>query len=110
MGKEIEDLQQLKSFIGEHPAVLLYFYNNSCQPCKVLRPKVKEMLLSEFPEMKMVKVNTILFPDIAVSYQVYASPTLIVLFEGKETIRRSQYISLSELSADIGRVYHLLFD
>jgi thiol-disulfide isomerase/thioredoxin len=34
------DFEELNRLLFREPAVLLYFYNDDCMPCKALRPKV----------------------------------------------------------------------
>lgn len=92
------------------PAVLLYFYNDTCQPCVALRPKVAELLDTEFPLIEGVFVNAATEPELTASFGVFASPTLIILFEGKEFRRYSKYISLTALSEELSRPYALMFE
>jgi len=96
--------------IENKPAVLLYFYNDNCQPCVALRPKVAELLTSQFPLIEGVFINASTEPELTASYGVFASPTLIILFEGKEFRRYSKYISLSSLSEELSRPYSLMFE
>jgi len=103
------DFKNLKNLVAEKTAILLYFYNDNCAPCKVLRPKVQEMLETDFPAMEFVLINAEQFPLIAAEYGVFASPTLLVFFEGKEFIRESKNISISELHEKIERYYNLVF-
>ncbi len=103
---EINDIQTI---VKEKQAVLLYFYNDSCAPCKVLRPKVQELVETEFPEMEFVLINTELYLATAAEYGIFASPTLLVFFESKEYIRESKNISISELYEKINRIYKMIF-
>ncbi len=102
-------LTDIQKYINGNQAVLLYFYNDSCAPCKVLRPKVQEMVETGFPEMKFMLINAEQFPATAASYGVFASPTIIVFFEAKEYIRESKNIAISELHDKIDRIYSMIF-
>jgi len=102
-------LTDIQKYINVNQAVLLYFYNDSCAPCKVLRPKVQEMVETGFPEMKFMLINAEQFPATAASYGVFASPTIIVFFEAKEYIRESKNIAISELHDKIDRIYSMIF-
>jgi len=99
----------IQNTIKEKKAVLLYFYNDNCAPCKVLRPKVQDLVEAEFPEIHFLLVNAEQFPETAAEYGVFSSPTLLVFFEGKEFIRESKNISISELHNKIERIYKLAF-
>ena len=103
---KINDIQLI---IEENQAVLLYFYNDNCAPCKALRPKVQELVQEEFPLMKMFLINAEQFPETVAAFGVFASPTLIVLFEQKEYIRESKNISISELYNKIDRIYSMIY-
>ena len=103
---EANDIQNL---IDGNQAVLLYFYNDSCAPCKVLRPKVQDLVEKEFPLMNFVLINAEQFPSASASYGVFASPTIIAFFEAKEYIRESKNISISELHDKIDRIYRMVF-
>lgn len=95
--------------LGSSVAILVYFYNDACAPCVALRPKVQEMMDKNYEKMDLLFINSAQFPELSAYYSVFASPTIIVFFEGKENFRVSKYISLQELSTRIQRYYDLLF-
>lgn len=103
---KIEDIQL---YIKQNPAVLIYFYNDSCAPCKILRPKVQDVIASDFPKMNFLLVDAMHYPATAAYYGVFASPTLLVFFEEKEYLRESKNISINELREKIQRLYSMIF-
>lgn len=103
---EIKDIENL---VVDNTAVLLYFYNDNCAPCKILRPKVQDLVQDNFPNIEFRLINAEQFPATAAQYGVFASPTLLVFFEGKEYIRESKNISISELHDKIERFYTMIF-
>jgi len=103
------DTQQVQKLISEKTAVLVYFYNNNCAPCTILRPKVKHLVETEFPNMDFILVHAEKAPETSAHYGIFAAPTLLVFFEGKEYIRESKNISISELRAKIERYYNMIF-
>lgn len=103
---EIQDIEKL---ITDKTAVLLYFYNDNCAPCKVLRPKVHEMAVTDFPEIDFHLINAEQFPALSAQFGVFSSPTILIFFEGKEYIRESKNISISELHDKINRIYKMIF-
>ncbi|KAF5062990.1 hypothetical protein DSECCO2_299300 [anaerobic digester metagenome] len=107
---EISNPEELNALVSSSPALLLYFFNDSCAPCVALRPKVEQLISGEFPKMKHAYINAALHPLIAASNNVFASPTIIAFFDGKETFRVSKYISLDELAGRIERYYSLIFN
>jgi len=109
MKTEINSQSALDQLNSITPALLLYFYNDSCAPCVALRPKVEAMISAEFPKMSHSYINAAQFPELAASNGVFASPTIVAFFDGKETFRVSKYVSIDELAGRIGRYYKLLF-
>jgi thiol-disulfide isomerase/thioredoxin len=101
--------QDIRNTTINNKAVLLYFFNNGCAPCRVLRPKIQELIENEFPEMHFILIDTVNFPSTAAEYGVFSSPTIIVFFENKEYIRESKNISISELYTKIDRFYSMIY-
>jgi len=91
------------------PAVLKYFSHKKCSVCKVLQPKVQELLSKEFPKMQMESINIEKDPEKAAHHHVFAAPTILIFFEGKEYHRFSRNLSIGQLRAAIDRPYHLIF-
>lgn len=110
MYKELKTNLELTKLLTENSANLIYFYSDNCAPCISLRPKVKQLIENEYPKMELVFVNSAEFPEISAKYGVFASPTLIVFFEGKEYKRESKYVSIPQLSELIARPYNMVFD
>lgn len=108
--KTIISSEEIKPGIENNAGLILYFYNDTCAPCVALRPKIQEMADSKFEKMELLFINTVQFADLAASYSVFASPTIIVFFDGRENFRVSKYVSIAELSAKIERYYKLIFE
>lgn len=102
--------EELEIIIREAQGVLVYFKNDFCGPCAALRPKVTDLIENNFPDMKMVIVDSFSNPSLAGQYNVFGNPTLLVFFEGQEYIRKSKYISMPELEGEIERYYKMVFD
>lgn len=110
MKNEIKTLDELELLKSSSPALLLYFYNDSCAPCAALRPKIEELIAGSFPLMSHVYINAAQNPAIAASHRVFSSPAIIAFFDGKESFRFSSNISINELAHRIERYYHLIFE
>lgn len=108
--EEILDRVKFNEIIESTPMVLIYFSHDTCNVCKVLKPKVEELLSNQFPKIKQLYCNVENSPEIAASLTVFAVPTLLVWIEGKETYRLSRNIGLLELEKTLKRPYTLLFD
>ena len=101
--------QELGDRVQSEQAILIYFKNDNCAPCLVLRPKVKELMDEFFPNIEMIIIDSIEQPEFAGEFQVYANPTLLVFFDGKEYIRESKFVAIPQLKAEIGRLYDVMF-
>ncbi|MCB2219817.1 MAG: thioredoxin family protein [Bacteroidetes bacterium] len=107
--ESIQTKEQVQQVIHDEIGVLLYFYNDDCAPCISLRPKVESLLANRFPKMKLIWVNSKTTPDIPASHHVFANPTILIFFDGKEFKRFSKYVSVDELEEAIERYYALIF-
>lgn len=108
--KTILSNQEFEKVLAEQDAVLAYFSTEICSVCKVLKPKVSEMVAASFPLMKMVFVESDKLPELAAQNRVFTAPTIIVFFAGRETIRKSRAFGVDELKSEIQRPYWLLFN
>ncbi len=105
----IHSLDHFNEIVNNETAVLVYFSHEQCSVCKVLKPRVKELLSNKFPRMKMYYSDTIKQSEVSAQNRVFAVPTILVLFDGRETFRFSRNIGLSELEQSIERPYSLIF-
>lgn len=103
-------LESLNTSISEDPAVTIYFQNDACQPCKILRPKVKELLAEKYPKMKLHLIDPIREPECSAAFQVFSLPTILIFFDGKESFRGGIYTSIVEMDESINRYYKMLFE
>jgi thioredoxin-like negative regulator of GroEL len=103
-------MEAVESLIAREDALLLYFSNEQCGVCKVLKPKVRELVESRFPRMKMHYVDIQEHPAVAGQHRVFTIPTLLIFFQGKEQARLSRNIALFQVEDAIARPYTLLFE
>jgi thiol-disulfide isomerase/thioredoxin len=106
--KNISELSKIEQLLKDKVAVILYFYNDNCAPCKSLRPKIIELVEENFPKIELIFINSI-DRNITAKYNVFDMPTLLIYFDNKEYIRKSKYVSTFELQEEIERYYKLLF-
>lgn len=104
--KSFNDLIKL---VEESPAVCFYLSTPECNVCKVLKPKVIEMLENDFPKIEFHYVNLNESKEIAGQLSVFTVPTILIVFDGKEIIRASRNIHIDELREQIERYYQMIF-
>lgn len=105
-----DNLAALQASLSEHQAVLVYFSTPDCNVCKVLKPKVLELLETRFPRMAFVYSDVAQAPEVAAQMGVLTVPTLVVYFDGRESVRLVRNFSIGELAAAIERPYSMIFD
>ncbi len=63
--------------------VLVDFYADWCGPCQIMAREL-EMVNAELQgQLKIIKIDTEKYPQLASQYQVYALPTLMLFKQGQ---------------------------
>ena len=109
MFDEINSFEEFSVLKENEPALLAYFSTDVCNVCKVLTPKVEELIQTKFPKIKLVYVRSDKLPEVAAQNQVFAAPTILIFFDGREYIRKSRNIGIGELKQEIERPYSMMF-
>jgi len=89
---------------------ILYFWNSSCSVCEPLYEKLEMLVNEHFPNLDLEKINLVDHPEFKTKYNVFSSPLIILLLDGKEYFRSGGNVSLFELKQKIGRLYQLKFE
>jgi len=103
-------LEQLQTTIREEVGVLLYFSGEYCNVCHALRPKVKEVFDTKFPELKQVYLDAEEYREIASYFQVLSVPTILVFMDGREFYREGRSVSLHQLTEQLMRPYKMMME
>ncbi len=110
MINEIQSFEEFSALKEKEPALLAYFSTEICNVCKILKPKVAKLLKDEFPRMKMVYIPSDKLPEVAAQNRIFAAPTILIFFDGREYIRKSRNIGIGELQQEIERPYSMFFE
>ena len=102
--------EDLDNLVKENDAIMIYFSGQNCGVCKVLQPQIKELLDENYPKIVQHYLEAEEEKELCASLGIFAVPTLIIYFDGKEFIRKSRNFSALELDKDIQRPYGLFFD
>lgn len=105
--KLYNDVEKIKEIIEQEEIVLAYFTTTNCNLCKDLFPKI-ETMLEDYPRLTGIKAESDIDQRIVGEYKVFMVPTVILFIQGKETIRLSRNISISELKSKIDRYCEML--
>ncbi len=109
MFAEIKSFDEFLELKENEEAFLAYFSTDACTVCKVLKPKVAELINQKFPKIKLAYIPSDKLPEVAAQNQIFVAPTILIFFDGKEYIRKSRNIGLGELEKEIERRYSLIF-
>ena len=109
MFTEVKSFEEFLKLKVEEIAVLAYFSTDACNVCKVLKPKVEKLIEIEFPKIKLAYIRSDVLPEVAAQNQVFAAPTILIFFEGREYVRKSRNIGIIELQKEISRSYSMIF-
>ncbi|MDQ1769587.1 thioredoxin [Labilibaculum sp. A4] len=103
-------LSELETLKEKRESFYIYFSAPSCGVCEVLSPKLRYMMKEQFPNLKAFHVDNSLQPEIAAQLGLYTNPSLLVYLDGKEVLRKSRSIGVSQVEEEIRRTYELLFN
>lgn len=110
MNPLLTSLDEFQKVVSEKDAVIVYFSNNVCGACDVLEDKITELLKTDYPKMEMYIANTEFNPEIAGQNRIFASPSLIIFFTGREQARFSRTVGMSQIKGVIDRPYGMIFE
>ena len=99
----INDIEQTRA---GNSLCLFYIKAPDCGVCNVMLGKV-ERLADQFPSLTSFYTDFSEEPLIAGRFLVYSGPTVLLLMDGKEVFRGSQFIDLEELEFNINLISDL---
>jgi len=101
--------RELRDKVNQSKGVVLYFKNDRCAPCLAIRTKVEDLITTKFPKIEFIIADSQIDPLLSNEFNVFANPTILTFFEGKEYSRKSKYISIDGLSKETKRLYKMVF-
>lgn len=104
--KIINSYYELKEFINNNSLSVIYFSTNTCTACNALKPKVIS-LINEFKDIKIAEVKADKSIELVAQLNMFMVPAILFFVNGKETLRESKYISISELKNKLERIVNL---
>jgi thioredoxin len=67
--------------------LLIDFYAPWCGPCQMMAKILEQVNAQMKDQLRVVKINTDNYPDLATQYQVQALPTLVLFKQGQPVDR-----------------------
>jgi len=87
--------------INEKEPVLVDFYADWCQPCKMVTLILKEVKKELGEKVKIIKINVDKNPAISAKYGIRGIPTLMLFKNGNVEATKVGAVSKSQLTAFI---------
>jgi thioredoxin 2 len=87
---------------GTDVPVLVDFYADWCQPCKVMAPLLDDVARERAGELLVLKLNTDMQPVTSQRFAIRGIPTLILFRNGKEANRAVGALPKSQLETLVG--------
>ena len=104
--KHLTNILDIEQTLKDNRLCLFYIKAPDCGVCNVMLDKVQRLaechtsLCSFYTDIREE-------PLIAGRFLVYSGPTVLLLMEGKEIYRASQFINIEELEQMIDRYLHI---
>lgn len=102
----VTTLTALQDRIADSDQLLVYVSHPTCSVCHSLKPQVEEML-TEFPEIEAVAVDSDQVPEIAGAYSIFTVPVVLFFLDGRETLRRARFVPIGELTHQLERLQEM---
>lgn len=87
---------------------LTFYSSPQCGICTVLKPKIKEMLAEEFPQVAFREVDITSDPAEAAQHSVFTLPVATLNYEGRELTRWVRSFSIQEIRQQVDRLVGLM--
>ncbi|MBD3809517.1 MAG: thioredoxin family protein [Sulfuricurvum sp.] len=106
----MQTLDSINQTLTSHDAVMLYFSAPTCNVCYALKPKLTQAITEYFPTFIIESIDISEKPEIASHFSVFAIPTVLIFFQGREFLRKTRHMSVGEVIEDIRRPYNLMVE
>ena len=104
--EHLTNIQDIEQTLTDNRLCLFYIKAPDCGVCNVMLDKV-ERLADSYTSLCSFYTDIREEPLIAGRFLVYSGPTVLLLMEGKEIYRASQFINLEELKQTINKYQEL---
>ncbi len=103
--RNVATKQQFTSFAdllaqSDRP-VLVDFYATWCGPCQMMSPILEQVNAQLQGQLKVVKIDTDRYPQLASQYQIHALPTLVLFKQGQPAQRIEGVRTAEQLVQDL---------
>lgn len=89
---------------GSEVPLLVDFYAPWCGPCQMMGPILEKVGADLKDRIKVVKINTDKYPDLAAKHRITSLPTLVVFKDGKPVDRIEGLVRAEQLIQHLNQV------
>lgn len=82
--QQFNNFEELLS--GSNLPLLVDFYADWCGPCQMMAPII-EQVNAQMQQLRVVKIDTDKYPELASKHHIHALPTLVLFKQGKPVDR-----------------------
>ena len=100
--KQFNSFEEMLS--GSDLPVLVDFYAAWCGPCQMMAPILEQVNAQLQGKMKVVKIDTDKYPQLASQYQIEALPTLVLFKKGEAVERIEGLLQAPQLLQHLQRI------
>ena len=104
----LKNIDEIKTIVAKNKMVLLYISSESCNVCKVIFPRLMDML-KYYPQVTAVRADILELPLLSGEYNVFTIPCVLVFVDGKENLRQARFINLDYLNEQIDKSYNRFY-
>ena len=90
-------MSKFNDIINESRPVLVDFYADWCQPCKMVAPILSEVKKSMGEKVRIIKIDVDKNPAIAAKYNIRGVPTLMLFKNGQLKFNQAGVIPAEEI-------------
>lgn len=90
-------MAQFNEIINDDKPVLVDFYADWCQPCKMVSPILKEVKNELGDKVKIIKINVDKNPAVSAKYGIRSIPTLMIFRNGQVKFNQAGVIPAAEI-------------
>ncbi|MBW4685348.1 MAG: thioredoxin [Komarekiella atlantica HA4396-MV6] len=83
--KQFNSFEEMLS--SSNVPVLVDFYADWCGPCQMMVPILEQVNAQLQDRLRIVKIDTEKYAELATQYQIYALPTLVLFKQGQPVER-----------------------
>lgn len=100
--KHLTNIKDIEQTLADNRLCLFFIKAPDCGVCNVMFARVGQLAAS-YPSLCSFYTDIREEPLIAGRFLVYSGPTVLLLMDGKEIYRGSQFINIMELEQKINR-------